>query len=197
MRILLARHGQSEWNATGRWQGRADPPLSELGRLQARAAAQALGAFDAIAASTLQRAAETAAIIAEALGVGPVLVDADLVERDAGPWTGLTRREIEDGWPGFLATDERPPGYEADDALVARVREALVRLESTVGDAEALVVAHGGVILALETSFGEAIERIPNLGGRWFGVDDGRLSLGERVVLIDHDFVTEQARDQL
>ncbi|MEY2406219.1 MAG: glucosyl-3-phosphoglycerate phosphatase, partial [Acidimicrobiaceae bacterium] len=84
VRILLVRHGQSEWNALGRWQGQADPPLSDLGRLQAHAAAHALGAVGAVFASDLVRAAETAAIIAAELGVGPVVIDADLRERDAG-----------------------------------------------------------------------------------------------------------------
>src|SRR3954449_978711 len=79
-RVLFVRHGQSEWNALGRWQGQADPPLSDLGRAQARAAAHSLGALDAIFASDLQRAAETAAIISAAIGVGPVLVEPDLRE---------------------------------------------------------------------------------------------------------------------
>ena len=59
-RVLLVRHGQSEWNAVGRWQGQADPPLSDVGRQQARSAAKALGALEAVFASDLQRAAETA-----------------------------------------------------------------------------------------------------------------------------------------
>jgi len=99
-RMLLARHGQSEWNALGRWQGQADPPLSELGRQQARAAADRLGTVDAIVSSDLERALATAAIIAEVLGVGPVLVEPRLRERSAGEWSGLTRDEIEADWPG-------------------------------------------------------------------------------------------------
>src|SRR5687767_11323336 len=95
-RVLLVRHGQSEWNATGRWQGQADPPLTDLGRRQARSAAAALGTVDAVFASDLQRASETALIIAGELGVGPVVVDPDLRERDAGEWSGLTRVEIEE-----------------------------------------------------------------------------------------------------
>src|ERR671910_890596 len=90
-RVLLVRHGQSEWNAAGRWQGQADPSLSDLGRLQAREAARAVGAVDAIWSSDLQRAAETAIIIGDQIGVGPVVVDDRLRERDAGEWTGLVR----------------------------------------------------------------------------------------------------------
>ena len=72
-RLLALRHGESEWNALGRWQGQADPPLTDLGRLQAFHAARNLGVVDAIVASDLQRATDTARIISEALGVGPVV----------------------------------------------------------------------------------------------------------------------------
>ena len=107
-RLLVVRHGQSEWNAVGRWQGRADPPLTMEGRRQAAAAARALGTFDGVVSSPLQRAAETAAIIAEHLGIGPVLTDPDLMERDAGEWQGLTRGQIEMEWPGYLEEGKRP-----------------------------------------------------------------------------------------
>ena len=70
-RLLVVRHGQSEWNAAGQWQGRANPPLTMEGQRQAAAAARALGAFDAVVASPLLRAAETATIISEHLGIGP------------------------------------------------------------------------------------------------------------------------------
>ena len=124
-RVLLVRHGQSEWNADGRWQGQADPPLTDLGRLQAREAARALGAVDAVWASDLQRAVETATIIADDLGVGPVVLDPDLRERDAGEFSGLTRPEIADRFPGYLDDGRRPPGWEPDEALLARALRAL------------------------------------------------------------------------
>ena len=109
--LLLARHGQSEWNAAGRWQGQADPPLSDLGRAQARAAGRQAGSFDAIFASDLERALHTATIISEALGVSPVVVDPRLKERDAGEFSGLTRDEIEERFPGALAARRWPPGW--------------------------------------------------------------------------------------
>ena len=123
--MLLVRHGQSEWNARGRWQGRADPSLTDLGRLQAKKATDHLSGFDAIVASPLCRATETAVILAKALGIGPVLTDADLMEREAGPWQGRTRIEIEDGWPGFLERGERPDGYEPDVVVLKRTRQVL------------------------------------------------------------------------
>ncbi len=72
-RILLVRHGESEWNADGRWQGQADPPLTERGRRQAVHAASALGTIDAIVTSDLERASETGAILARLLGVDQVV----------------------------------------------------------------------------------------------------------------------------
>jgi probable phosphoglycerate mutase len=199
-RLLLVRHGQSEWNAAGRWQGQADPPLSELGRMQARSAARALGAVDAVFASDLQRAAETAAIISEAAGVGPVIVDPGLRERDAGAWSGLTRDDIREQYPGYLPEDMRtafgpdreqrvrhPPGWETDDALLARVLDAIQRIHEVVGDGDALVVTHGGVIYVLEGHLGESFARLANGAGRWFDIDGERLTLGERVPLVNDD----------
>ena len=110
-KLLIVRHGQSEWNALGRWQGQADPPLTNLGQSQARKAIQKLGLFDSIVSSPLQRAKNTASIISELMGVGPVVTESGLMERDAGPWQGLTRIEIENDWPGFLASGKRPDGY--------------------------------------------------------------------------------------
>src|SRR5690349_6102426 len=92
--ILLVRHGQSEWNAQGRWQGQADPPLSELGRQQAFSASRKIGSVDVIVASDLERALHTAQIISGQIGVGPVIVEPLFRERDAGEWSGLTREEI-------------------------------------------------------------------------------------------------------
>lgn len=196
-RLLLTRHGESEWNAAGRWQGRADPPLSALGRRQARLAIDALGVVDAIVSSSLTRALDTARIISEGLGVGPVLREPALQERDAGEWQGLTRVEIEERWPGYLAEQRRPPGYEHDERLVDRVIAALHRVcAETPGD-EILVVTHGGVINALERHCGVPWERVPNLGARWIDWRNGDIVLGERIELIDHSAVTMQDAEQL
>ena len=101
--ILLARHGETEWNREGRWQGWADPPLNDAGRAQARTLAEELRTipFDAVYASDLRRARETAVIVAAPHAV-PVLTDAGLREIDVGSWSGLTRREIEERFPDGL-----------------------------------------------------------------------------------------------
>lgn len=207
-RVLLLRHGQSEWNADGRWQGQADPALTDLGRLQATHASRSLGVVDAIVTSDLQRAAETAAIIAGELGVGPIVLDADLRERHAGEWQGLTRTEIEQAWPGYLEAPppvegtpaathaaarseadgprRRPPGWESDEALVLRATAALVRIHELVPAGEVLAVTHGGLVYAVERELGAGFVRLPNLGGRWVDVDSsGARRLGDRVVLVD------------
>lgn len=195
MKLLLVRHGQSEWNAQGRWQGQADPPLTELGRRQARLASQTLGTFDAIVASPLLRASETAAIISAQMGVGPVVTVEGLKERSAGEWSGLTRAEIEDQYPGYLAEKKRPPGYELDPELSDRVRQSLTEIEDNVGGDTALVVCHGGVIYVLEEELGEPWVRLGNLGARWIDIHNGRLRLGERANLIDEKLLTTQDKD--
>jgi broad specificity phosphatase PhoE len=190
-RLLLVRHGESTWNADGRWQGHADPPLSDLGRRQAKDAALHLGQVDLIVASDLQRASETASIIAAELGVGPVEVDEALRERAAGPVTGLTREEIDERFPGVRAGTVRPEGMEDDDTIVARAMPALSALEGR-GDT-VVVVTHGGLIGAVERSCGADHDRIPNLGARVFELDGGRLTAHGPLLLVDAADVTVTA----
>lgn len=202
-RLLLVRHGQSEWNADGRWQGQADPPLSDLGRLQARAAGATIGAVDAIVASPLERAHHTAVAISESVGVGPVLVVDDLMERHAGEWQGLTRAQIDAQYPGYLEDRgehrRRPPGWEDDDVLLERVLRALATILTELDGADDVVaVTHGGVIYALERHLGADFQRIPNLGARFVTVDaTGRMALGERLLLVDPDEVLVTLPDQI
>ncbi|NLA34401.1 MAG: histidine phosphatase family protein [Actinobacteria bacterium] len=189
-RLLLIRHGQSEWNASGRWQGQADPPLTELGRRQAYEASPSLGAVDGIFSSTLERARITAEIVAEQLGVGPVIALPGLVERHAGEWQGLTRADIEARFPGYLDEDRRPPGWETNESLAERAFAALERIVAALGeerpgvDAEAIVVTHGGLIYEIERRLGAAFERLGNLEGRYVSCDARGWALGSRVDLL-------------
>lgn len=207
-RILLVRHGESEWNALGKWQGQADPPLTELGRRQAFAASATLGTVDAIAASDLQRASDTAMILSEQLGVGPVLIDPGFRERDAGEWSGLTRADIHRDWPGYLPDDpvarsadrtelRHPPTWEPDEKLLDRALSSLHELAEHVGGGDALVVTHGGVVYAIEKLLGESWHRLSNLGARWIAVDGEQLTLGERLVLVNPHDVAVTTPDQI
>ena len=196
--VLAIRHGESEWNAVGRWQGQADPPLTDAGMLQAVAAAKVLGTFDGIYASSLQRAADTAAIIAEAIGVGPVQLLDDLMENAFGPWQGLTIHEIEEQWPGYLAEHRRPEGAEPTAEVLARALRALRTIAAEHPGEQALVITHAGLMRTLHRELlvnngprlkvgdDQASLRFANLGGCWFHVfEDGSVEVGEVVSLID------------
>lgn len=187
--VLAIRHGESAWNAAGRWQGQADPPLTELGRRQAEAAAEVLAqgtGFDAIVGSDLQRAGMTAAIIGEVIGTPVAFLDHRFRENDAGEWQGLTRAEIERDWPGYLDVDGRPPGFEPAEHTVARMHDAMVAAAGRPGVARLLVIGHSGAIRQLRRACGGEDYRIPNLGGFWFRVEGPHVtSDGDPVVLLD------------
>lgn len=171
-RVLLLRHGQSTWNAEGRWQGWADPPLSAAGEEQARQAAVALrgAGFDRIVSSDLVRAVRTAEVMAAELGVAAVERHPGLRERDVGEWSGCTTAEIEARWPGQLQAWrdghlEQPPGGESRPALSERVMAAVAALAA--GDGVLLAVTHGGVIRLVERRLGIEASAPGNLCGRW------------------------------
>jgi broad specificity phosphatase PhoE len=194
IRLLLVRHGESTWNAVSRWQGQADPPLSPFGERQAEDAGARLAeiaTITAVWASNLVRARRTGDLIASHLGIAHVREEPRLRERDVGAWSGLTRDEIEERWPGYLAARRSPPDFEGDDELLARTRAGLAATVDGSGPGDVLVVTHGGVIRTIERSLGAIPERLPNLGGRWLLADTPTdLSLGDRVVLIEPDEVT-------
>ncbi len=155
--ILLARHGQSDWNASRRWQGHADRPLTELGREQSRALAARLAhiELDAVCSSDLQRAAETAAAVAEDQGLDVVELP-ELREVDVGSWSGLTRDDAETRFPaGFARWREGYPGWEDGESyeqMTARVLDAVFRLARDHEGGRVLIVSHGGPIRAIHAS---------------------------------------------
>lgn len=191
----MLRHGQSEWNAAGRWQGQADIELSDLGYEQARRAVDKLGTFDAVASSDLRRARVTATIIAEGLGVGLLGADPRFRETDVGEWQGCTHDEIERDWPGYLATHRRPPGFEPDHMLVARVLSGLSDLADAFPGGEVLCIAHAGVMRVMRRFHDVSDERIANLGGCHFIVRPGSrrdIEIGDIVDLFEHGEVGEE-----
>jgi probable phosphoglycerate mutase len=188
--LLLARHGETDWNAAGRWQGHTDVPLNATGLAQARALAERVRGerLAAIVASDLARARATAAVVAAALGVELAQVDPDLRERRFGAFEGLTREECEERYPADwarFAEDPRraPPGGEASSALLARVLPALHRAAERFGS-PLLAVVHGGVMRAVlghalhaDTGAGRApsIPAIPNGSVLRVGLAAGRV----------------------
>ena len=190
--LVLVRHGQSTWNAQRRWQGQADPPLTDLGRKQAVDAAKALSdlveEFQAAASSPQLRAAETADILvansSTTQGVDGIQRFDDLRERSAGPWSGLTKEDIDEQYPGFLQDDQRPDGYELDDPLFERVHRSLLEIGLTWPDQTVLVVCHGGVINTLAQRLSGHQGRMPNLSGYRAVVHEGNIELGDRFDLL-------------
>jgi broad specificity phosphatase PhoE len=156
-RLVFVRHGVTDWNREGRWQGRLDPPLSERGRREARMVADRLAPDPdlrpaRILSSTLARASETAAIIGASVGV-EVEPDPRLVEIGAGEWEGRTHAELAaiDGeryraWrttPGY-----GPPGGEPIPEATERVRSLLA--DVAVSETwPVLLVSHGGTLRIL------------------------------------------------
>ena len=189
-RILLVRHGQSTWNALGKWQGRADPPLSPLGQRQAASAAARIGIVDAVIASPLVRARQTAEIIAGGIGVGPVGTDDRLIETDAGDWTGLTFHEIRTGWPGWLDQHRWPDNFEKEIDIVARMAEALIDIAARQPGASVVAVTHSGAMRNLDRSLGDHDPSIPNLAARWYDVNEFSITGGERLLLADPEHTT-------
>ncbi|MGV8872241.1 MAG: histidine phosphatase family protein [Rhodococcus sp. (in: high G+C Gram-positive bacteria)] len=178
-RLILLRHGQTEYNATDRMQGQLDTDLSELGRTQAKTAAAELATREPIriVSSDLRRALDTANALGDAAGV-VVSVDERLRETHLGQWQGLTHTEVDDIAPGARpawradATVSPPGGESRID--VARRSVPLVReLLSSVpewgadGNEQPLVlVAHGGLIAALTAALLDLpTDRWPVLGG--------------------------------
>lgn len=149
-RLVVWRHGRTEWNAHGRFQGQLDPPLDDEGRAQAARTAPVLAALlrneeALLVSSDLQRAMDTAAALAPLLGV-PLRVDGRLREHGLGSWEGLTRDEVAERHPGqyedWLAGRPVPErGGEAQADVAARALAAVADLPPAT---TAVLVTHGG-----------------------------------------------------
>jgi broad specificity phosphatase PhoE len=152
--IVLARHGQSDWNQTGRWQGQADRPLTELGRAQARSLASTLASEPPVAvySSDLARTRETAEIVAAALGLA-INLDPRLREIDVGEWSGLTMEEVECRYPdGVRRRRESGTGWlegESHETMSLRVVESVHAIAAAHPRSRVLAVTHGGPMRAL------------------------------------------------
>jgi broad specificity phosphatase PhoE len=185
--LLLVRHGETDWNRDGRWQGHSDTHLNDVGRAQASRVARELADVDVVYSSDLARARETAEIIAAVLG-RDVRLDPRLRERSFGAWEGLTAPEIEAGFHEAHARWLAGDGAGADDAepfavFGARVTGFLEEALERHPDETVLVVAHGGsirVIHALASGLDyvrdhRSIPGVPNCVVARYAARDGRL----------------------
>ena len=179
--VVLLRHGQTDYNVAGRMQGHIDSVLTETGVAQAAHVAPEIArlAPDRLISSDLGRAADTAEVVAAASGQ-PVKLDSRLRETHLGEWQGQTVAEIEEAYPGAIATWRSdpawaPPGGESRIEVVRRAMPVIEELDdefSSGPDATAVLIAHGGLIaglvcgmLALPTATWPAIGGIGNC--RW------------------------------
>ena len=182
------RHGETDWNFVGRWQGHSDTPLNDAGREQARGLAATLDRVDAIYSSDLARARETAEILAERLGL-PVRLDERLRERGFGSWEGLTSAEIEERFPDSYRRWRAGHGPGTEDAepfdvFADRIRSLVEEVLREHPHDTVLIVAHGGsirVVHALARGIDyvrdhASIPPVPNCVVARFAAQDGKLT---------------------
>jgi probable phosphoglycerate mutase len=154
-KITFIRHGETDWNVNGRWQGQAAVPLNAWGRRQADVVASYVAAqgerFAALYASDLSRAYDTAGALARSLGLA-VVSDPRLREIDLGEWQGLTEEEVKlwDGerlaWVRQDNFNHARPGGESWQQVGTRGAEALREIVGAHPESSLLVVSHGGTI---------------------------------------------------
>ncbi|MDT5091219.1 MAG: ribonuclease / adenosylcobalamin/alpha-ribazole phosphatase [Mycobacterium sp.] len=181
-RLLLLRHGQTELSVQRRYSGRGNPPLTDLGRRQADAAAEyvaARGGIAAVITSPLQRAHDTAGAVAKALSLG-VVVDDDLIETDFGAWEGLTFGEAAEHDPELHRkwlhdTTIEPPDGESFGNVRTRVERARDRILAEFPGATVLVVSH---VTPIKTMLQIALDAGPTILYRMH-LDLASLSIAE------------------
>lgn len=179
-RLVLLRHGQTDYNAAGRMQGHLDSHLTVLGRAQADAVGPMIAVLapDRLLASDLSRAHDTATAVGAAVGLA-VTVDPRLRETHLGDWQGLTVADVEAKWPGAIAAWRSdpawtPPGGESRIDVVRRSLPVIDELDEAYADPDGttVAVAHGGVIAGLVCALlGLPPHTWPSIGGlgncRW------------------------------
>ncbi|MFQ1785426.1 histidine phosphatase family protein [Aeromonas veronii] len=188
MELVVIRHGETQANAEGRYQGALDIGLNESGQRHIARLADEVAAtqapFDRLLASPLLRTRESAAILSRQLGLHVELVSA-FRERDVGLFEGLTQAEAMDRYPELWARNitrrwaDAPPGGETIDEVIARVSQGLTELVSTMQGERILLVAHGVVAKVIRAvtiaGFDDFFEwQLPN-----GGMQSVRLSLAD------------------
>ncbi|MBA3533924.1 MAG: histidine phosphatase family protein [Ardenticatenales bacterium] len=194
--LYLIRHGETEWNVLGRYQGQLDPPLNARGRAQARATAAQLAplGFDAIYSSDLARARETAQPLVEQAGL-PLQLDARLREIHQGEWQGILSEQIRAQWPEALAYWQQqpwacsPPGGERLAQVRARLLEAVADMTARYPRGTMAVFTHKLPVALLKIYYQNhapsAVWSLLPTNGAWEVIE-----VGER-----RERVSQQAQD--
>jgi broad specificity phosphatase PhoE len=176
--LVLIRHGQTDWNLEGRWQGQADPPLNETGREQARRVAEYQGrlGFAALYSSDLQRAMETAQIIGAEMRL-PVILDPRLREINLGKWQGMLSADVQAQYPDEFRTwhesplGAHPPDGEDIPRLAVRVLEVINEMIARYSKRRVGVVTHElPIAIVLCRSAGLGLEHLREMipeNGTW------------------------------
>lgn len=143
--ICLIRHGETDWNAQNRIQGRTDIPLNEKGKQQAIQCGKylALNDWDVIISSPLKRARQTAELINENTNL-PITIMDDFIERCFGDGEGLTFSERQERFPDGVI-----PGYESTETLILRIMSGIEKINKQYPKKKVLLVAHGAVISSI------------------------------------------------
>ncbi len=192
VRVVFWRHGRTEWNATGRFQGQTDVGLDETGMAQAERAARLLAALqpELIVSSDLRRAADTAAPLARLSGL-QLRLEPALRERSGGLWEGLTSGEIAERFPDNFAAwrrgeDATPDGGESSQDVAARVVSAVEKAVADLVDGVIVAVTHGGAarvgigrLLDLPPERWSALGALSNCCWSVLGLREGRWRLFE------------------
>ena len=195
-RIVLWRHGRTEWNASGRFQGQTDIDLDEIGRAQAWESARRLAALepDLLISSDLRRTRDTIAALAEITGK-PVQLDVRLRETFAGEWQGLTGAEIASRYPEeykawragdpLLKVGGGETRQDVAERMAAAVRDIAARLAD---DGLAVLTSHGGAArLGIAALIGMPLERFTNIGGLSNGSWSMLRDTDQGWVLVEHN----------
>ena len=186
MTYAFIRHGQTNWNRDGLFQGSSDIPLNDTGRAQALEAASTLrgGPWTAIVSSELQRARETAQIIASELGIDLGPAYPELAERDYGPLEGTSSAAAIEKWPS-----REYPGAESIPSVVERGRAGLARIAHDYPDQDVVIVCHGTIIrYTLAALAGRPVDGILNGSISTFRLDGERWDVltvnGEQLIAV-------------
>jgi glucosyl-3-phosphoglycerate phosphatase len=195
-RIVVWRHGRTEWNATGRFQGQIDIDLDEVGRAQAWESARRLAALepDLLVSSDLRRTLDTMAALAEITGK-PIQLDVRLRETFAGDWQGLTGAEIASRYPEeykawragdpLLKVGGGETRQDVAERMAAAIRDIAARLAD---DGLAVLTSHGGAArLGIAALIGMPLERFTNIGGLSNGSWSMLRDTDQGWVLVEHN----------